>query len=111
VKFLPAQFAFILQEGDARRNLRALAMYLAFLPAVIILCAILFHWIMWTVEGQRHSWLTGLYWTLTVMSTLGFGDITFTSHTGRAFSVVVLLSMRRSAPRRSSPCSMAGSWS
>lgn len=92
MKFLPAQFAFILQEGDARRNLRALAMYLAFLSAVIVLYAILFHWIMWTVEGQRHSWITGLYWTLTVMSTLGFGDITFTSDIGRGFSVAVLLS-------------------
>lgn len=43
-------------------------------------------------EGQEHSWVTGFYWTLTVMSTLGFGDITFTSDLGRAFSVVVLLS-------------------
>ena len=43
-------------------------------------------------EGQEHSWLTGVYWTLTVMSTLGFGDITFTSDAGRAFSIVVLLS-------------------
>ena len=58
---------------------------------VLTLLAVV-HWIMWTVEGQRHSWLTGLYWTLTVMSTLGFGDITFTSDIGRAFSVVVLLS-------------------
>jgi len=43
-------------------------------------------------EGQRHSWITGFYWTLTVMSTLGFGDITFTSDLGRAFSVLVLIS-------------------
>lgn len=44
------------------------------------------------VEGRQFSWLTGLYWTLTVMSTLGFGDITFHSDLGRAFSLVVLLS-------------------
>src|SRR5690554_5013883 len=43
-------------------------------------------------EGRDHSWATGLYWTLTVMSTLGFGDITFESDAGRVFSVVVLLS-------------------
>ena len=92
MKFLPAQFAFVLQEGDARRNLRALAKYLAFLSFVIAVHTLAFHWIMWSVEGQRHSWLTGLYWTLTVMSTLGFGDITFTSDIGRAFSVVVLIS-------------------
>jgi hypothetical protein len=33
-----------------------------------------------------------LYWTLVVMTTLGFGDITFTSDIGRVFSIVVLLS-------------------
>ncbi|WP_302580090.1 TrkA family potassium uptake protein, partial [uncultured Desulfovibrio sp.] len=33
-----------------------------------------------------------VYWTLTVMSTLGFGDITFTSDLGRMFSIVVLMS-------------------
>jgi Trk K+ transport system NAD-binding subunit len=42
-------------------------------------------------EGEEHSWITGLYWTLTVMSTLGFGDITFQSDIGRAFSVLVLI--------------------
>jgi hypothetical protein len=36
--------------------------------------------------------VTGFYWTLTVMSTLGFGDITFASDLGRFFSIVVLLS-------------------
>ncbi|MEO0631347.1 MAG: potassium channel family protein, partial [Planctomycetota bacterium] len=41
-------------------------------------------------EGQQHSWVTGFYWTLTVMSTLGFGDITFESDLGRAFSMLVL---------------------
>src|SRR5690606_14527463 len=40
---------------------------------------------------QEHSWLTGLYWTLTVMSTLGFGDITFHGDVGRAFTIFVLL--------------------
>lgn len=43
-------------------------------------------------EGRDHSWISGFYWTLTVMSTLGFGDITFTSDLGRAFSVLVLMS-------------------
>lgn len=43
-------------------------------------------------EGREESWVTGFYWTLTVMSTLGFGDITFESDLGRIFSSIVLLS-------------------
>ena len=52
----------------------------------------LFHVIKVQVEGEQHSWITGFYWTLVVMTTLGFGDITFTSDIGRLFSIVVLLS-------------------
>jgi len=43
-------------------------------------------------EGQDFSWITGFYWTLTVMSTLGFGDITFHTDLGRIFSIAVLVS-------------------
>lgn len=43
-------------------------------------------------EGQSHSWASALYWTITTMSTLGYGDITFTSDLGRLFSMLVLLS-------------------
>ena len=52
----------------------------------------IFHVIKVRVEGEQHSWITGFYWTLVVMTTLGFGDITFTSDIGRLFSIVVLLS-------------------
>jgi len=44
------------------------------------------------IEGRDYSWTTGFYWTLTVMSTLGFGDITFTTDLGRFFSIIVLMS-------------------
>jgi len=50
-----------------------------------------FHYLM-EREGRHYSWITGLYWTMVVMSTLGFGDITFVGDLGRFFSVVVLLS-------------------
>jgi voltage-gated potassium channel Kch len=43
-------------------------------------------------EDREFSWITGFYWTLTVMSTLGFGDITFASDLGKIFTLVVLMS-------------------
>jgi Trk K+ transport system NAD-binding subunit len=43
-------------------------------------------------EGQEHSIVTGFYWTLSTMSTLGYGDIRFVSDMGRVFSILVLLS-------------------
>jgi len=91
VKFLSSQLAYVLGQREMRRNMRALLSYLAILIATIALYSVLFHVIM-LYEDQQHSWLTGLYWTLTVMSTLGFGDITFHSDLGRSFSILVLLS-------------------
>lgn len=90
MKFLPSQLAYLLDDGEAKRNLSALGRFVALLVATIAACSVLFHIIM-LYEGQQHSWLTGLYWTLTVMSTLGFGDITFQSDLGRLFTVVVLV--------------------
>ena len=90
MKFLPAQMQALLLEPEMRRNTRALVKYLLFLAAMVAAFSVLFHVIM-LHEGQNHSWITGLYWTLTVMSTLGFGDITFQSDLGRAFSILVLI--------------------
>ena len=77
---------------EARGNLRGLLTYVLTMAALVTVYAVLFHVIKVSVEGEEHSWITGFYWTLTVMTTLGFGDITFTSDIGRIFSIVVLLS-------------------
>lgn len=92
MKYLSSQIGYFFTDRTARVNLGALARYVFFLSALVTLYAILFHVIMARAEGQEHSWFTGFYWTLTVMTTLGFGDIAFTSDVGRVFSVVVLLS-------------------
>ncbi|MDO8835920.1 MAG: NAD-binding protein [Vicinamibacterales bacterium] len=92
MKFLGSQLAYLVSVREMRTNIRSLLQYVAFLAALVVVYAVLFHVIMISAEGQQHSWVTGFYWTLVVMSTLGFGDITFTSDIGRLFSIVVLLS-------------------
>lgn len=91
MKFLPAQLAFFLQSQRARSNVGALLKLVGLMVLMVVAYSVAFHLLM-AREGRDHSWVTGLYWTLTVMSTLGFGDITFTSDAGRIFSVVVLIS-------------------
>jgi hypothetical protein len=91
MKFLGAQITAFLQNATRARNMRLLLRFIAVLVGIVVLFSILFHVTM-LFEGKDHSWITGVYWTLTVMSTLGFGDITFTSDLGRVFSIVVLLS-------------------
>ncbi len=90
MKTLSTQLSYFLQNKQIRQNLPILLRYVAALIIVIAVFTVLFHFIM-LYEGKEHSWITGLYWTLTVMSTLGFGDITFQSDLGRLFSVVVLI--------------------
>jgi voltage-gated potassium channel len=82
--------AFQAASRILRRRLRPFVIYILVLAATVLAYGVLFHVIMaW--EGQDHTWFTGIYWALTVMSTLGFGDITFQSDLGRAFSTIVLL--------------------
>lgn len=90
MKSLVAVVAAFMESRSSRTNLWTLAKLLGILFGLIALYSVLFHVIM-EREGHHHSWITGLYWTLTVMTTLGFGDITFASDLGRGFSVVVLV--------------------
>ncbi len=91
MKYLVSQLNVFLKPRTQRRNVRLLLRFLLVLLLLVTSYSVLFHALM-LYEGREHSWLTGVYWTLTVMSTLGFGDITFTSDLGRLFSIVVLVS-------------------
>lgn len=91
MKTMATQLSLLFGERQHRSNMRLLARFLLVLVLFFVLYSILFHMLM-LYEGRQYSWITGFYWTLTTMSTLGFGDITFHSDAGRIFSVVVLLS-------------------
>ncbi|MFC7374205.1 MULTISPECIES: potassium channel family protein [unclassified Brachybacterium] len=83
------------RRGDrvpiARRRSRAGVVIVAIGLAMVVGYAALFKGLM-HIEGQEHSWVSAVYWAITTMSTLGYGDITFDTDLGRLFSLGVLLS-------------------
>jgi voltage-gated potassium channel len=91
MKYYPSLLSYLFHSRSTQRNVGLLLKFLLVLGSMITIYSIVFHFLM-AAEGKEHSWLTGFYWTLVVMSTLGFGDITFQSDAGRAFSILVLLS-------------------
>ena len=91
MKLLLTLLPALLTQTTGRRNRRIVLGFLLFTTFLVAVFSILFHQIM-AYEGRDYSYITGVYWTLTVMSTLGFGDITFTSDVGKLFSIIVLVS-------------------
>jgi Trk K+ transport system NAD-binding subunit len=91
MKFYSSIVSSIVEGKSQKQNMRILFYFLAVLAMMVTVYSIIFHFLMaW--EGREYSWITGFYWTLTVMTTLGFGDITFTHDIGLLFSILVLLS-------------------
>jgi len=91
MKLFFVQILFFVRNKKAKKNVLLLIKFLIFLTAIITLYSTVFHLLM-VYENQNYSWITGFYWTLTVMSTLGFGDITFSTDLGLLFTLLVLLS-------------------
>jgi len=90
MKFIASELNFFFQKKSTRINLKRLVLFILLLVGVILLFTFLFH-VISRYEGQEHSWISGFYWTMVTMSTLGFGDIVFHSDLGRLFSAMVLL--------------------
>ena len=89
-QFLPYLVGFA-RNPTNRQKLKVLLWLFLALAILVAIYSVLFHVLM-AHEGRNFSWFTGIYWTLTLMSTLGFGDIVFTGDLGRVFSMFVLLS-------------------
>lgn len=80
-----------IHRAEWRRRMKTIAVLATVFVGMVAIFSTAFHELM-AREGRTYSWPTSVYWTLTTMTTLGFGDITFESDAGRIFSVVVLLS-------------------
>lgn len=91
MKYLPSLISYIFQKKSTISNVKMLIKYVLFLFFLIVTYSITFHYLM-EYEGREYSWVTGFYWTLTVMTTLGFGDIIFISDLGKIFSMLVMFS-------------------
>lgn len=78
------------RRAERRRQVKTIFVLVIVFVAMVGVFSTVFHELM-DREGRSYSWPTSVYWTLTTMTTLGFGDITFESDAGRIFSVVVLL--------------------
>ncbi len=91
MKSIASELAYFLR-GRARKNLKVLLLYCGFLLVMILVYALMFRYLMWHLEGREFSFIAGAYWTITVMTTLGFGDITFHSDPGYIFAAIVTIS-------------------
>jgi Trk K+ transport system NAD-binding subunit len=87
---ISAELAYFFR-GRARQNLKVLFYYCAFLLAMVLVYATIFRYLMWHLEGREFSFIAGIYWVITVMTTLGFGDITFHSDPGYVFAALVTI--------------------
>ena len=98
MKFLPSAIFAINNSGSSsRQNVRQLLKLVLIVLAFILSSSVVFHWIAeyenMTKDnyGSKIQWYDGFYWTMVTMSTLGYGDITFSSALGKFYSLGVML--------------------
>ena len=80
----------VLSNPSHLREVRPFFRFVVLTVSVLVLFTAAFHLLM-AYEGRDHTWISAVYWVVTAMTTVGFGDITFSSDTGRLFSIVVML--------------------
>ncbi|MDA8989885.1 potassium channel family protein, partial [Opitutales bacterium] len=81
----------IFRERNRRKNVTRLLKLFVILAVFVVLYMNLYRSIMGDERNDAYiGWVESLYWVLTTMSTLGYGDITFSGNTGRLFSMAVM---------------------
>ena len=98
MKILPTTL-FTLTNGKSSgwRNVRQLISLVLIVLAFILISSVAFHWIAgyenMVTDNNNNAieWYDGFYWTMVTMSTLGYGDITFSLPLGKFYSLGVML--------------------
>lgn len=84
VKELRGHIAWFRDNEDALRSATNLVVFVFFVSAVVFV-----------LEGRRNpgisSFLDALYYTVTSLTTTGYGDITMTDTTGRILTIVIMV--------------------
>ena len=91
MKSIGVELAYFFR-GRLKQNLKVLCFYGVFLVSLMLAYALLFNYLMWHLEGRDFSIMASIYWVITVMTTLGFGDITFHTDLGYLFASIVTIS-------------------
>jgi voltage-gated potassium channel len=89
LKFTPQRPLHMLQRITSKRNAMLLVRLFAIFILMLVAYSAAFQYIM-HMEGREYSYIAGLYWIISTMSTLGQGDITFFSDIGMLFTLLVL---------------------
>lgn len=90
MKGLPVTLMLAIQKRFPGSNRKFLRWFLIVLLSLSFVYSLLFHFFMY-LEGRSYSLVSGIYWTLVVLTTEGFGDIVFTSDAGKIFTIIVML--------------------
>ena len=89
LKFTPQRPLHLLQRITSKRNAMLLVRLFAAFIFMLVVYSFAFQYIM-HMEGRAYSYIAGLYWIISTMSTLGQGDITFFGDIGMLFTILVL---------------------
>jgi voltage-gated potassium channel len=86
--------AFIREYRSLGRALRASARKIAIFIGTVLMIVILLGTVMYVVEGPAHGFTSipvSVYWAITTITTVGFGDITPRTDLGRTIASFIML--------------------